>query len=60
MKAKELAEILLKDPDCDVTFTFPEPDGSIWQNTLRTFGVTYNDIDRVERVILLGSDGEIK
>lgn len=55
MKAKELAKILLENPDFDVDFSFADYDPS-WFN-LRTFkNIKVDDIGYSDKVIKLGGE----
>jgi len=60
MKAKELAEQLLRHPDFDVEFGFLEPDGSSWGIRLRRFVVMIDDIGYSSKKVILGPREEIK
>lgn len=55
MKAKELAEKLLRYPDFDIRFSFMEKDNSEWGITLRSFeDVDITDIGHSDKLIVLG------
>lgn len=57
MKARELAEKLMKNPDFDVKFSFTEEDGSEWGLTCRSFeNVDIADIGHSDGVIVLSGD----
>lgn len=59
MKAKELAEKLLRHPDFDVRFSFVERDNSRWGLTIRSFeDIDIIDIGYSDKVILLGGNEE--
>jgi len=54
MKARELAEQLMRHPDFEVDFSFMEEDGSMWGIALRTFRVNgVGDVGHSEKVIKL-------
>jgi len=55
MKAKELAEQLMENPDFDVEFGLLEEDGSQYGMLLRTFSVRIDDIGYSDSVIKLGA-----
>jgi len=54
MKAKELAEMLLRFPDFDVEFGLLEPDGSKYGMGLRVFSVAIDDIGYSSEIVRLG------
>lgn len=54
MKAKDLAEQLLKHPDFDVHFNLFERDDSDYGASLRTFDAKIIDIGHSDKVIKLG------
>ena len=55
MKAKELAEQLLKHPDFDLQFNFIESEGTEWGLKLRSFdNIHITDIGHSDKVIILG------
>lgn len=39
MKAKELAELLMENPDFEIDVAINDPDGSRWGTRMRTFDV---------------------
>jgi hypothetical protein len=54
MKAKDLANELLKYPDFEVSFSFGERDNSSWGYTVRQFdNISIGDIGHSDKVILL-------
>ena len=59
MKAKDLAEQLLKFPDFDVEFGLLEPDGSPYGIGLRIFDVQVDDIGYSSSVVRLGPSKEL-
>lgn len=57
MKARELAEKLMLNPDFDVQFSFCEKDLSEYGLTLRNFyNIVIDDIGYSSKVIILGGD----
>ena len=57
MKAKELAEMLLKYPDFDVQMVISELDNSKWGMTVRTFDIIgIGDIGHSDKVIQLDNE----
>ena len=56
MKAKELSDLLMENPDFDVDFAFMDKNDNnpIWKLTLRTFDITgIGDIGYSEKLIRL-------
>lgn len=53
MKAKELAKILLENPDFDVVIFLLEKDDSDWGVSLRTFAILGYDIGYSKKQIAL-------
>ena len=57
MKAKELAGLLLKNPEFEVKFSFSEIDDTQYGMSVRSFGnLQIEDIGYSDRVIQLGGD----
>lgn len=56
MKAKELAEQLLKNPDFDVVFTTVDEGDVFWPNVRRFENIDINDIGYSDKVIILGGE----
>lgn len=58
MKAKELAEELLKHPDFDVRFTFGEPctQDNPWPNIRSFTSIVVDDVGHSDKIIVLGGD----
>lgn len=55
MKAKDLAEALLKYPEFDVCFSFGERDDSEWGYTVRSFkDIIIEDIGHSDKILALG------
>lgn len=59
MKAKELAEQLLKHPEFEVHFNILEPDNSEWGASLRTFNIAVGDIGYSSKIIKLQAEAEL-
>lgn len=61
MKAQELAEKLMKNPDFDVNFIFTEEDESTWTLTCRNFeNIKIVDIWHNDGIIVLSGKEEKK
>lgn len=57
MKAREIAEKLMKNPDFEVKFNFIEKDDSSWGLTCRSFeNIDVIDIGYSDGVIVLSGD----
>ena len=57
MKAKDLAQELLKNPDFDIEFSFSSNDGSEWGFAVHSFeNVKIDDIGYNDKIIILGGD----
>ena len=57
MKAKDLAQELLKNPDFDIDFSFSFDDGSEWGLVVRRFkNVKVDDIGYNDKMIILGGE----
>jgi len=59
MKAKELAEKLMENPEFEVVFSILEPDGSPYGMGLRSFNIDIDDIGFSDKIIILGPQNEI-
>lgn len=56
MKAKELAEQLLKNPDFDVVFNTIDNEGSFWFNVRQFKNIDITDIGHSDKTIILGGE----